>query len=160
MSPKLHSWCLFLRHHTAIFSKVNTYFNTLKKRLVIQHTLIHLFFLQSSKTTKSSKSQKSSKILGGKGTKTSSDTAFSKSAKSKSKKYRLFGDAIDEHGSGDEHQELGSTISLLNSDVEYAESKIESSGSKVENTGSSLRHTLRSWGSVIAVLVCVGSLLF
>lgn len=118
------------------------------------------FFSKSSKTTKSSKSQKSSKILGGKGTKTSSGTAFSKSAKTKSKKYRLFGDAIDEDGSGDEHQELDSTISLLNSDVEYAESKIKSSGSKVESSGSSLRHAVGSCGSIIAALVCVGSLLF
>ena len=72
----------------------------------------------------------------------------------------MFGDAIDEDGSGDEHQELDSTISLLNSDVEYKESKIESSGSKVENTGSSLRHAVGSWGSIIPLLVCVGSLLF
>jgi len=88
------------------------------------------------------------------------DTSFSKSAKSKSKKYRLFGDAIDKDGSGDEHQELGNTISLLNSDVEYTESEIKSSGSKVESSGSSLRHAVGSWGSIVAVLVCVGSILF
>ena len=88
------------------------------------------------------------------------DTVFSKSAKPKSKKYRLFGDAIEKESSGDEHQELGSTILLLNSDVEYKELKIESSGSKVESSGSSLRHAVGSWGSIIVVLVWVGSLIF
>ena len=73
----------------------------------------------------------------------------------------MFGDAIENDlSSVDEHQELGNTIFLLNSDVEYIESKIESSESKIESSRSSLRHAVESWGSIIPLLVCVGSLLF